>query len=53
MLDAAGRSVTTRVYAVEESLATTLVFDEKLSAGIYMVEMTNAGHVTTERLVVQ
>jgi hypothetical protein len=53
VLDAAGRAVTTRLYVVEESTTTTLVFDEKLSAGVYMIEMTNAGRVQTQRLVVQ
>ena len=52
VLDAAGRAVTTRAYAVEGSLQTTLTFEQKLSSGVYMVEMTNGGNVKTERLVV-
>ena len=53
VLDAAGRSVTTRMYAVAETFNTTVVFDRPLSAGVYMVEMTNAGSVQTQRLIVQ
>jgi hypothetical protein len=53
VLDAAGRAVAAQQYQVEESIQTTLVFDKKLSAGIYMVEMTNGGDVKMERLVVQ
>jgi hypothetical protein len=53
VLDAAGRSVTTRTYVVEGSLNTTLTFDEQLSAGVYMIEMINAGRAQTQRLVVQ
>lgn len=52
VLDAAGRAVTTRVYAVEGSFNTTVAFDEKLSAGVYMIEMSNAGSVQTQRLLV-
>jgi hypothetical protein len=53
VLDAAGRSVTTRVYAVEETFNTTVVFDRRLSAGVYLIEMTNMGSVQMQRLVVQ
>jgi hypothetical protein len=53
VLDAAGRSVITRMYAVEETFNTTVVFDRPRSAGVYMVEMTNAGSVQTQRLIVQ
>jgi hypothetical protein len=53
VLDAAGRAVMTRVYSVESSLQTALLFDAKLSVGMYMMEMTNAGKVQTQRLVVQ
>jgi hypothetical protein len=53
VLDAAGRAVTTRVYTVEGSWNTTLTFDEKLNAGVYMIETRNAGRVQTQRLVVQ
>jgi hypothetical protein len=53
VLDAAGRSVTSRVFAVEGSFYTTLSFDEKLNAGVYMIETRNAGRVQTQRLVVQ
>jgi hypothetical protein len=53
VLDAAGRSITTRTYVVEGSLSTTLTFDEQLSAGVYMIETLNAGRVQTQRLVVQ
>ena len=53
LLDAAGRAITTRQYAVEGSLQTTLEFDTKLSAGIYMIEIVNAGELRMQRLVVQ
>jgi hypothetical protein len=53
VLDAAGRSVTSRVFAVEGSFYATLTFDEKLNAGVYMIETRNAGRVQTQRLVVQ
>jgi hypothetical protein len=53
VLDAAGRAVTTRVYAVDGSMQSTIHFDQKLSAGVYMIEMTNAGQIQTQRLVVQ
>jgi hypothetical protein len=53
LLDATGRCVATRNYAVESSLQTTLTFDTKLSAGVYVMEMTNAGNVQTQRMVVQ
>ena len=53
VLDAAGRIVNTYLYAVEGSLNTTLTFEEKLSEGVYMIEMVNSGSVQTQRLVVQ
>jgi len=53
VLDASSRVVTTRSYTVENSFNTTLKFDEKLSAGVYMIEMTNEGSVQMQRLVVQ
>jgi len=53
LIDASGRSLCARTYTVEDSINTVLTFDEKLSAGFYMIEMTNAGIVKTERLVVQ
>ena len=53
VLDASSRVVTTRSYTVENSFNTTLKFDEKLSAGVYMIEVTNAGSVQTQRLIVQ
>ncbi len=53
LLDATGRCVATRNYAVESSLQTTLTFDTKLSAGVYVMEMINAGKVQTQRLIVQ
>jgi hypothetical protein len=53
VLDAAGRAVVTRLYSVESSLQTALLFDTKLSTGLYMMEMTNAGNMQTQRLIVQ
>jgi methionine-rich copper-binding protein CopC len=53
VLDAAGRAVAERAYSVEESLNTILMFEQQLSAGVYIVEMTNAGRATVERLIVK
>ena len=53
LLDATGRAVVTRLYSVESSLQTALLFDTKLSTGLYMMEMTNAGNMQTQRLIVQ
>jgi hypothetical protein len=53
VLDAAGRAVTTRTYAVEGSLNTIITFDEKLGAGVYMIEMINSAKAETQRLVVE
>jgi hypothetical protein len=53
VLDAASRVVTARAYTVEDSFNTELVFDEQLSAGVYMIEVTNAGSLQTQRLIVQ
>jgi hypothetical protein len=43
----------TRSYTVDGSLQSTINFDQKLSAGVYMIEMTNAGQIQTQCLVVQ
>jgi len=51
--DATGRAVLTRSYTVDGSLQSTINFDQKLSAGVYMIEMTNAGQIQTQCLVVQ
>ena len=53
VLDATGRAVVTRVYTVDGSLQSSINFDQKLSAGVYMIEMTNAGQIQAQRLVVQ
>ncbi|MFN5621358.1 MAG: T9SS type A sorting domain-containing protein [Flavobacteriales bacterium] len=53
VLDASGRAITTRAYTVEGSFNTTLAFDQQLSAGIYIIELTHSGRVQTQRLVVQ
>jgi hypothetical protein len=53
VLDAAGRAVTSRTYAVEESFYTTLSFDKTLSAGVYMIEIINSGKMQTMRLLVE
>jgi len=53
VLDAAGRVVTTRSYAVEDSLNTMIAFDEKLSAGVYMIETLNSGNIQTKRMLVE
>jgi hypothetical protein len=53
VLDAAGRQVYSSMYSVEDTFNTTITFNEKLSGGVYMIEMINAGRVKTQRLVVQ
>ena len=53
VLDAAGRAVTTRLYAIENAFNGTLVFEEKLTSGVYMVELNHSGNVKIQRLVVQ
>jgi uncharacterized delta-60 repeat protein len=53
VLDEAGRSVTQRFYQVEDAGTIMLEFDEKLSAGVYIIELSSASSVTTHRLVVQ
>jgi hypothetical protein len=53
VLDAASRLVTARAYTVEDSFNTELVLDEQLSAGVYMIQVTNAGSVRMQRLIVQ
>jgi hypothetical protein len=53
VLDAASRVVTARTYTVEDSFNTELVFDEQLSAGVYMIEVTNEGSARMQRLIVQ
>jgi hypothetical protein len=45
--------VTARAYTVEDSFNTEVVFDEQLSAGVYMIQVTNAGSVRMQRLIVQ
>jgi hypothetical protein len=53
VLDAAGRSLTSSLFAVEGAFNTTLSFDQPLSPGLYMIELTHSGRVQTQRLVVQ
>jgi hypothetical protein len=53
IMDASGRTVWSNNFFVEGILATTVSFDRPLAAGVYMVEMTYNGEVSTQRMVVQ
>ena len=53
VMDAMGRVVYNQVYSVDGYLNTSVVFDQTLSAGIYMVEITDNDLVKTERLMIQ
>jgi hypothetical protein len=53
VLDATGRVVYNQSFAVNGALNTSVVFDQALSTGIYMVEFTDNDVVKTERLIVQ
>jgi hypothetical protein len=53
VMDAMGRVVYNQVYSVDGYLNTSVVFDQSLSAGIYMVEITDNELVKTERLMIQ
>ena len=53
VMDAMGRVVYNQVYSVDGYLNTSVVFDQSLSAGIYMVEITDNDLVKTERLMIQ
>jgi hypothetical protein len=52
IMDASGRTVWSNNFFVEGLLATTVNFDRPLAAGVYMVEMTYNGEVSTQRMVV-
>jgi 1,4-alpha-glucan branching enzyme len=53
VMDAMGRVVYNQAYSVNGSLNTSVVFDQSLSAGIYMVEITDNDVVKTEKLMIQ
>jgi hypothetical protein len=53
IMDASGRTVWSNNFFVEGLLATTVNFDRPLAAGVYMVEMTYNGEVSTQRMIVQ
>jgi hypothetical protein len=51
--DATGRTIQTVQYAVDGSLNTRLVFENRLASGLYFVELNDGGVVTMERLIVE
>ena len=51
--DAMGRIVHASRYSVDGSLNTMLVFEQPLSAGVYMVEFVVDGYITVEKMIVQ
>jgi hypothetical protein len=53
VIDAMGRTVQSVQYAVEGSLNTRLVFENKLAAGLYFVELNDGGAVTMDRMIVE
>ena len=53
VIDAMGRVVYNRSFAVNGALNTSVVFDQTLSAGIYTVEFTDNDIVKSERLMIQ
>jgi antitoxin component YwqK of YwqJK toxin-antitoxin module len=50
--DATGKLIQRSQYAVEGSLNTILNFDQKLSNGLYLVELTNGQQSQTMRMMV-
>ena len=53
VIDATGRVVYNQSYSVDGYLNTSIVLDQSLSTGIYMVEITDNDIVKSERLMIQ
>jgi 1,4-alpha-glucan branching enzyme len=53
VIDAMGKVVFNQSFAVEGVLNTSVAFEKSLSAGIYMVEISDNDVVKTERLIIQ
>jgi hypothetical protein len=53
ILDGTGRQVFTARFAGEHSINQVITFDQPLSAGIYVIEVSNNGDILTERMLVQ
>jgi hypothetical protein len=53
VMDGTGRVVCTRSYVAEGSLNTTIVFEQSLANGVYLVEFNTGKDILTERLMVQ
>jgi hypothetical protein len=53
ILDALGRNVEQRQYFVEHTLMTPMQFEQKLTAGVYMIEFSFDNQIITERFVVE
>jgi hypothetical protein len=53
VMDAMGRVVYNQAFSVDGYLNTSVVLDQSLSAGIYMVEITDNDIVKSERLMIQ
>ena len=53
VMDSAGRMVCYNRYVVDGSLNTTVVFENALSSGLYMVECVMGEKVITQRMMVQ
>jgi 1,4-alpha-glucan branching enzyme len=53
VMDAIGREVYNQTYNVDGYLNTSIALDQAISAGIYMLEITDNDVVKTERLIIQ
>ena len=53
IFDAMGRSIWANRYFTDGYLNTQVTFDEPLSTGLYLVEVTYDGNVVTEKILVQ
>ncbi len=53
ILDATGRVAYAKRFATEGSLSQVITFDQPLTSGLYMVEITHGEELINERLVVQ
>jgi hypothetical protein len=53
IFDAFGKLVTEKQYAVEGSLNTVLVFEQRLVSGLYTIELRSGSTILKEKMVVQ
>ncbi|MEZ4798652.1 MAG: T9SS type A sorting domain-containing protein [Flavobacteriales bacterium] len=53
VIDALGRVITTNQYSVNNSFNGTILFDTKLSSGMYNVQIIDGETVMTERVIIK